>query len=120
VSDSGENFPRLALVSTRAAFGMWALWKTPYTEHLIKSVRELYDPKRGWYEGRYEVTGAYEKTISCSTNALILQALAHKRYGKLYTLGDETTYRSILLNNYFENPGKCQPGESVLPVKSAT
>jgi Protein of unknown function (DUF3131) len=120
ISDSGEFFPKFALVSTRAAFGMWALWKTPYTAHLIKSVSELYDPKRGWYEGRYEVTGAYEKTISCSTNAFILQALAHKCFGKLYTLGEPTTYRSILLSNYFENPGRCNPGDSIQPVKRAS
>jgi hypothetical protein len=119
ISDAGESVPRLALVSTRAAFGMWALWKTPYTAHLIRSVKELYDPKRGWYEGRYELTGAYEKTISCSTNAFILQALAHKRFGKLYTLGSGTTYRSILLQDYFRNPGKCNPGESVQPTKKA-
>ena len=84
LAENGSSHDHLALVSTRVAFQMWALWKTDYTDRLMILVKELYNPQRGWYEGRYEVSGAYEKSISLKTNAGILEALLYKQRGKLY------------------------------------
>src|SRR4029077_20888734 len=55
ISDHGEVFLDKSLVSTRAVFGLWALWRTGFTDELMhsaRSARDLYDPARGWFEGR--------------------------------------------------------------------
>lgn len=109
ISDEGINYPELALVSTKAAFAMWALWKTPYTDKLITVVDQLYNPKRGWYEGRYEESGAYEKAISSATNAMVLEALYYKKNGKIYQPFQGKSYSDVKLEDFFKHPGKCFP-----------
>lgn len=109
ISDKGDSYPRLALVSTRATFGMWALWKTQYTDRLMKIMDTLYDAKRGWYEGRYEVTGGYERSLTSSTNAMVLEALLYKVQGKLYQQPIEPSYGEIKLEDIWRHPGKCFP-----------
>ncbi|GAL06653.1 hypothetical protein JCM19237_2750 [Photobacterium aphoticum] len=107
VAEDGSDHDEKALVSTRVAFQMWALWKTDYTDRLLTLVQELYDPNRGWYEGRYELTSAYEKTISLQTNAGVLEALLYKANGKLYQRTTEKEYRDVQFNSRFYHPGKC-------------
>nr|WP_255429244.1 DUF3131 domain-containing protein [Ramlibacter albus] len=80
IASDGRHFERLALVNTRAAFGMWALWGGEYGDRLIDGVKFLYDPDRGWYEGRFE-TGAPHPFLTLSTNAAILEALLFKATG---------------------------------------
>lgn len=111
ISDGGDVYNNLSLVSTRAAFGLWALWKTEYTTRLIEVLEALYDKDRGWYEGRYELTGGYDNTITASTNTVILEALLHKSRGKLYSPPDESSYGEILLQDEFKRPGRCFPPE---------
>lgn len=107
VAEDGNVYDDLALVSTRVAFQMWALWKTDYTDHLMVLVRELYDPERGWYEGRYENNGSYEKSITLKTNAGVLEALLYKKTGKLYQPSKAKEYRDVRFNSRFSHPGKC-------------
>ncbi|MCP4325175.1 MAG: DUF3131 domain-containing protein [Alteromonadales bacterium] len=107
IADDGSSHDELALISTRIAFQMWALWKTDYTDSLMVLVKELYDPQRGWYEGRYEISGAYEKSISLKTNAGVLEALLYKQRGKLYKASQELEYRDIQFNSRFSHPGQC-------------
>ncbi|WEM43544.1 DUF3131 domain-containing protein [Photobacterium sp. DA100] len=107
VAEDGSSHDDKALVSTRVAFQMWALWKTDYTERLLTLVRELYDPGRGWYEGRYELTSGYEKSISLQTNAGVLEALLYKANGKLYQPSTEREYRDVQFNSRFYHPQKC-------------
>jgi hypothetical protein len=109
ISDDGKSYPELALISTRAAFGLWALWPTSYTDRLIDMVTPLHDPDRGWFEGRYERTGGYEKTLSSATNAMVLQALLHKAKGRIYRDSNVVTLAEVKLGNEFENPGRCLP-----------
>ncbi len=111
MGESGESLPQLALVSTRAAFGLWSLWKTSYTDHLLEVVCALHDPSRGWYEGRYERTGAYDESISCSTNAVILEVLLYKKVGKLYRDPREERFLDVLLGDPFTHPGACFPDQ---------
>lgn len=73
-----------AVVATKAAFGMWALWKTPYTDRLMTVVRCLRDPERGWFEGRRERTGGYVKLCTVGTNAAVLESLLYKVQGKIF------------------------------------
>lgn len=85
--DKGVYRPDLALVSTRAAFGLWALWRTHYTDVLMETVAEVREPGSGWYEGRIEQTGAYSTAMSASTNAAVLECLAYKTGGVLIDWG---------------------------------
>ncbi|WOT05054.1 DUF3131 domain-containing protein [Shewanella youngdeokensis] len=107
VAEDGSSHDHLALVSTRVAFQMWALWKTDYTKRLMVLVQELYHPQRGWYEGRYEASSAYEKSITLKTNAGVLEALLYKVNGKLYQSKGNKEYRDVRFNSRFDHPGKC-------------
>ncbi|CCJ82489.1 FIG00553737: hypothetical protein [Cronobacter dublinensis 1210] len=75
LGDDGKEYPRLAQVSTKAVFSLWVLWDTPYTDALMQATRLMYDEKRGWYEGRVEATGDYNRSLTLSTNATVLEAL---------------------------------------------
>ncbi|HYC04506.1 MAG TPA: DUF3131 domain-containing protein [Azospirillaceae bacterium] len=77
---NGTPQPGLALVSTRAAMGLWALFPERM-EPARAVVAELRDDGKGWFEGRYEKTGTYEWTLSASTNAQVLEALHYRRSG---------------------------------------
>jgi hypothetical protein len=89
ISDNGVYYPFYAAVSTKAAFGMWAIWKTDYTDQLMLITNNLFDPSRGWFEGRLEKTGDVVRTLTCSTNAAVLEALFFKKSGRLYRKGNE-------------------------------
>ena len=107
LSEDGSSYDELALVSTRVAFQMWALWRTDYTDRLMILVQELYDPDRGWYEGRYELNSKYEKSISLQTNAGVLEALLYKARGKLYQPEKSKEYRDVQFKSRFSHPGHC-------------
>lgn len=81
---SSRAYPELALVSTRAATLLAALHDGDHAEHLSKTVETLYDPGAGWYEGRYEATGAYEWTRTSATNAAVLETLLYRHVGPLF------------------------------------
>ena len=104
----GELHSDAALVSTGAAFGMWALWQTSYTDGLMQLIRTLYDPERGWFEGRQEKDGAHDRTLSCATNAMVLEALYYKMHGKLYNVPEPQNYADIMLEDEFRRPA-CSP-----------
>ena len=111
ISDHGDVVLDKSLVSTRAVFGLWALWKTPYTDELMRNARDLYDPQRGWFEGRYERTGGYEQTISSTTNAIVLESLLYKLQGKLFGRDAEGSYLTVLLADPFHPTGRCFPND---------
>lgn len=110
LADDGKWVPRLAQVSTRAVFGLWALWDTPFTEALMKTTRLQYDAQRGWFEGRTEFTGDYNRAITLSTNAMVLEALLFKAHGEpLLAAGPVSTgsFFSRQLEDTFRMPGNC-------------
>lgn len=108
LTPEGELHPDLALVSNSAAFGMWGLWKTPYTNGLMQLVNPLHDPEKGWFEGRKEKDGGYEQTTTCTTNAVVLEVLYYKMYGKIYSSKKSKSYADILMKNEFRRP-PCSP-----------
>lgn len=110
LTPEGEQHSELALVSTAAAFGMWALWKTPYTDGLLELTSTLYDQERGWFEGRREKDGGHERTITCTTNAVVLESLYYKTNGKLYNAPVPRSYADIILKDEFRRP-PCSPQE---------
>ena len=99
------------MVSTRAVFGMWALWRTEYTDTLLTSIKQMYAPDRGWYEGRYEKSGAYDRTVTLATNTMVLESILYKATGKLYYHPDEPTYMEAYLQDIFTRPNQCFPPE---------
>lgn len=107
IAPDGTYYDELALVSTRAAFQMWVLWATDYTDRLVKLVKELYDEQRGWYEGRYELTGGYERNITLETNSGILEAMLYKKQGKLNKKREKTEYKDVRFSSRFDHPGHC-------------
>jgi len=109
ISDASKTFNNKSLVSVKAALAMHILWDTEYTSKLMLVIEELYDVKRGWFEGRYEQTGGYEVAISSSTNATVLEALLYKTKGKLFDNSKLSQYSKIRMHDAFKHPGKCFP-----------
>ncbi len=89
IAEDGRFLPDSAAVSTKAAFSLWALWATPYTDLLLSSILGQYDPERGFYEGVYETSGAPIKVFTANNNGIILEALLYKVQGKLLRLAAE-------------------------------
>jgi Protein of unknown function (DUF3131) len=83
ITENGEDASAFRSLSTKAAFGWYALYDTPYTRQLIDGVADLNDPERGWFAGRYEATGKPNKSVNGNTNAVILESLAYIRKGSL-------------------------------------
>jgi hypothetical protein len=105
----GAFAPQEALVSTRAVFGMWALWKSDYTQRLMEAVQTLQDPGQGWFEGRLERTGGPEPTLSSTTNAVVLEALLFRKTGKLFHAASLDGYYALALRSEFSGPQTCLP-----------
>lgn len=86
ITEHGKDASEFKTLSTKAAFGWYALFETDYTKKLMKDVRQLSDADKGWYSGRYEKTGQPNKAITANTNGIILEALAYKQFGPLLKL----------------------------------
>ena len=87
VTPRGDYSPDHAAIATKAAFGLWALWDTYYTDILYDAVIELYDPARGFFEGLYETGGGYIEIQTANNNGIILASLLHKVQGRILTPG---------------------------------
>jgi hypothetical protein len=82
ITDQGADASAFRSISTKAAFGWHVLYRTPYTSRVLDAVKSLYDPERGWYSGLYEKTQQPNKAITANTNAIILEALCYKQFGR--------------------------------------
>jgi hypothetical protein len=91
VTPRGDYSPDHAAIATKAAFGMWALWDSYYTDILYDAVIELYDPERGFYEGLYEGGDGHIEIQTANNNGILLAALLHKVQGKILTPGNGST-----------------------------
>ncbi|WP_058914248.1 DUF3131 domain-containing protein [Entomohabitans teleogrylli] len=114
IGDDGRDYPRLAQVSTKAVFVLWTLWKTDYTDALMAVTTHLNSPQQGWFEGRVEATGDVNRTLTLSTNAMVLEALLYKHNaGPLFENGltDDNSYFVRRATDEFNPPGRCLPGE---------
>ena len=90
---------------------MWVLWNTNYTQQLMKIIEALFDKDRGWYEGRYEASGAYERQITSYTNAMVLESLLYKAKGPIYRFNLRNGYFNTKLDKIYERPKQCFPPE---------
>ena len=87
VTPRGDYSPDHAAVATKAAFGLWALWDTYYTDILYNAVIELFDPDRGFYEGLYEGGNGHIEIQTANNNGILLASLLHKVQGRILTPG---------------------------------
>jgi hypothetical protein len=85
VTPRGDYSPDYAAIATKAAFSMWVLWDTPYTDILYEAVSGLFEPKSGYYEGLYENGSGPITTFTANNNGILLAALLYKAQGKLLT-----------------------------------
>ncbi|MCL1125245.1 DUF3131 domain-containing protein [Shewanella surugensis] len=90
ISDTGADASQLKTLSTKAAFGWYALYNTPYTLKLIQGVDTLFNQKKGWYSGLYERDGKINTAITANTNGIILESLAYMQNGALLNIGVDT------------------------------
>ena len=81
INDLGTSISNYSALTTKAGFAMWALWDTPYTDLLIKTVHSLNDKNLGYNEGIFESGSAIEARSS-NTNAMVLASLGYKAFGK--------------------------------------
>jgi len=90
ITEKGEDASAFRSLSTKAAIGWHMLYRTSYTEKLAQAVASLNDPKKGWYSGRYELTGKPNMAITANTNGIILQSLAYRVFGPMVRPYTET------------------------------
>ncbi|WP_300670133.1 DUF3131 domain-containing protein [Desulfoluna sp.] len=126
ITEEGEDASDFKSLSTKAAFGWDSIYNTAYTQRLVQAIQGLHDPQKGWYSGRYEKTGAPNTAITCNTNAIILESLCHRAFGKLLNM-DDFTQTSVPMepsaNRTPPSPeGSPLPGHTVpgKPLKTAT
>jgi hypothetical protein len=83
ITDTGRFVPEFAAVALKGALGLWALWKTAYTDRLFQHIKDASDPARGLYEGIFEKGGNIE-AFTANNNGIILDTLLYKRSGRIY------------------------------------
>lgn len=88
ISDDGKDQSHLKTLSTKAAFGWYALYDSDYTDVLINEASTLYSDEKGWYSGRYEIDGRTNKAVTANTNGIVLESLAYIENGPLLTIGE--------------------------------
>jgi hypothetical protein len=70
-------------LSTKAAYAWATLFNDHYASTLQKSIRDLYNEKKGWYAGRYDKDGEINKALTANTNGVILEAIYYKLHGPI-------------------------------------
>ncbi|MBU1668114.1 DUF3131 domain-containing protein [bacterium] len=82
IDEKGKVHNEMKQLSTKASFAMDALYNTAYTDKLLEALKPL-QSDRGWYTGIYEKDGTINKSVTCNTNAIILESLLYKKEGPL-------------------------------------
>lgn len=110
ITEKGEYVPQFAAVALKGAFGLWVLWDTDYTDRLYEMISGLYDPEKGFYEGRYERSGRIIKTFTANNNGIILETFLYKVQGKLYKPSGLPSLWDEKINDPFTTKEKGYPG----------
>lgn len=87
ITEPGKYVPEFAAVSLKAALGMWALWKSDYTDGLFEAIATRFDPQRGFMEGILESGKGPIKAYTANNNGIMLETLLFKAQGKLLKWG---------------------------------
>ena len=83
VSRSDQEPARL--LSTRSAFGWYALFRNAWSESLRAQAAALLEPGKGWYEGTSGNQNV-NQTLSADTNAVVLESLSYIAHGQMLCL----------------------------------
>jgi hypothetical protein len=86
VSESGDFFPELRTISTKAAFAWDVIYDTEYTQLLRARVEKVAPTGQGWPAGIFEATGEVNDIYTLNTNAIILEALHFAAHGPLWSI----------------------------------
>jgi len=86
VDEHGTPYQDKRLLSTKASFAMYALYRTSYTQKLMDYIMKV-QSERGWYSGIYEKSGQTSAIVTCNTNAIILESLLYIQEGPLLKIG---------------------------------
>lgn len=83
ITEDGKDASEFATLSTKAAFGLYVLFESDYSQKLMNHLHGLHDVERGWYSGIYETSGETNGIITANTNGIILESLAFRQFGPL-------------------------------------
>ncbi|BDY03425.1 DUF3131 domain-containing protein [Ferrimonas sp. YFM] len=86
-TDTGEHADQFRTLSTKAAFGWYALYQDEYSEKLLAKAATLESPDKGFYSGWYEILGETNTALTANTNGIILESLLYIREGRLLNVG---------------------------------
>jgi len=111
ITEDGKYVPKFAAIALKGALGLWAVWDTEYTDLLFNAIAGLYDPEKGFYEGRYENGKGVIKQFTANNNGIMLEALLYKVQGKLLRFSDRPSLWDSIVADEFKGHGKCLPGK---------
>ena len=82
INQMGEDYDQYKTVSTKAAIGMHFLFGTPYSKKVFDYMKHNYNPKKGYYAGKYEKLPGANRALTLNTNAIILEAMLSRSMGR--------------------------------------
>ncbi|MDQ6962744.1 MAG: DUF3131 domain-containing protein [Mariprofundaceae bacterium] len=114
IKDDGKDFSQFKSLSVKAAYGLAVLFpEESYSKKLLKAIRPVHDPEKGWYSGIYEDKElSFNKALSGNTNGIILETILYKMYGTLKDVCKTCGKPLAFTPAYAEKPenlGKCFP-----------
>lgn len=83
IDAEGQPVEAMRTISTKNAFGWSVLFNDEYSKVLYTAVKDLHDPAKGWFAGKYEASGRINKVLDAATNGMVLEALNYKRNGRI-------------------------------------
>lgn len=83
ITEPGKYVPEYAAVSLKAALGMWALWKSEYTDRLFDAIAREANPGKGYHEGILENGKGPIRAFTANNNGIMLATLLFKAQGKI-------------------------------------
>ena len=111
ITEDSKHVPQYAAIALKGALGLWAVWDTEYTDLLFNAIADLYDPDKGFYEGRYENGSGVINQFTANNNGIMLEALLYKVQGKLLRFSDRPSMWDATVADEFKGHGKCLPGK---------
>ncbi len=109
ITEDGKYVPQYGSIALKGALGMWSLWDTPYTDLLFNAISDLYNPEKGFYEGRYENGHGVINTHTANNNGIMLEALLYKVQGKLLRFNDKASIWQTKTLDKFYGKDRCLP-----------
>ncbi|HYY16614.1 MAG TPA: DUF3131 domain-containing protein [Gammaproteobacteria bacterium] len=109
ITEDGTYVPQFAAVALKGALGLWAIWRTEYTDLLFATIVGLYDPQRGYYEGLYENGTGVIKAFTANNNGIMLETLLYKVQGKLLRFSDRQSLWDKAIADQYTGAAQCFP-----------